>query len=44
MKKKPVYKKPEIKKVEEMTFMFEPFKKGFSNVACRQCSCCHGCR
>ena len=41
---RPVYEKPEIRKAEKMTFMFEPFKKGVSNVACRQCSGCHGCR
>jgi len=41
---KPVYEKPVIRKVEKMTFMFEPFKKGISSVACRQCSGCHGCR
>lgn len=44
MKNKVKYQKPEITKVEKMTFMFEPYKKGISKVACRQCSGCHGCR
>jgi len=39
-----VYEKPEITKVDKMTFMFEPYKKNISKVACRQCSSCHGCR
>jgi len=43
-KKKVIYEKPEIIKAEKMIFMFEPFKAGVSNVACRQCSSCHGCR
>jgi len=38
------HEKPEIRKAEKMTFMFEPYKKGISKVACRQCSGCHGCR
>ena len=43
-KKQYVYEKPEVIKIEKMNFMFEPFKKGVSNVVCKQCSSCHGCR
>jgi hypothetical protein len=43
-KSKSKYEKPELKKVEKMTFMFEPYKTNISKVACRQCSGCHGCR
>lgn len=42
-KQKIKYEKPELKKVEKMTFMFEPFK-GKTKIGCRQCSGCHGCR
>lgn len=38
------YEKPNIAKVDKMTFMFEPYKKSVSKVTCRQCSGCHGCR
>ena len=42
--KKSGYVKPDITKVDKMIFMFEPYKKSVSKVACRQCSSCHGCR
>ena len=42
-KEKSKYQKPELQKVEKMTFMFEAFK-GKSKIGCRQCSGCHGCR
>lgn len=38
------YVKPDITKVDKMTFMFEPYKNNMSKIACRQCSSCHGCR
>lgn len=38
------YIKPDITKVNKMTFMFEFYKKNVSKVTCRQCSGCHGCR
>jgi len=58
MIKKEIYEKPELKKVETMTFMFEPLKciktkqdincptscVHHAQIACRQCSGCHGCR
>jgi hypothetical protein len=38
------YEKPDIIKIEKMTFMFEAYKKGMFKITCRQCSGCHGCR
>lgn len=40
------YQKPEIKREKVMTFPFDWVKKmsNESQIACRQCSSCHGCR
>lgn len=40
------YEKPTIKKVEKMTFPTDWIKhlSKESQIACRQCSSCHGCR
>lgn len=42
-KKKEQYQKPVLEKVNNMIFMFEPYKKR-AKITCRQCSGCHGCR
>lgn len=38
------YQKPEIKKVDKMTFPTEVINKDGNKIVCRQCSSCHGCR
>jgi len=40
------YQKPEIKREKGMTFSFDWIKKMSkeAQIACRQCSSCHGCR
>ena len=39
-----VYEKPDLTKIGNMTFMFEPYKKSILKFICRQCSSCHGCK
>ena len=38
------YVKPEIQRQDRMTFPVRGLKREGKDLACRQCSSCHGCR
>lgn len=38
------YEKPLVRKEEHMTFPLEILRASYHELACRQCSSCHGCR
>jgi hypothetical protein len=42
--KRKKYEKPRIEKQDKMAFVLRGIDKADSNLACRQCSSCHGCR
>lgn len=43
-KKAKVYQKPDIKKQDKMKFPLRGVDNVSTELACRQCSSCHGCR
>jgi hypothetical protein len=43
-KKAKTYEKPQLKRQEKMTFPLRGVEGSDKQLACRQCSSCHGCR
>jgi hypothetical protein len=43
-KKQKTYEKPQIKKQHKMVFLLRGVEDPERQLACRQCSSCHGCR